>query len=318
MRNPFFAFFTFVAWIVFGLLLGNLFGMLLAQMVTNLTVEELYTLPKIFRQHPEERVTMLLIQGGNLFVTFVVFPILYYFLFIATPKQEVQEHKLVEPYFSFAPVPRYWFFVFPLLITLLIQPFITLSGLLNQDIVLPEYFSTWQTWMLQKERELGQLTIFMTQFDSLGQFLIGLVVIALLPGVGEELCFRGILQPLFSQITKNHHVGIWITAILFSAVHLQFYGFFPRMFLGALFGYLYFYSQNLYFAMIAHFFNNALTLLLVYIIGSDALNSEAQANLAGGREIQVVMGIVSLFAALMLMRLFRQKYQFLHQLRQKS
>ena len=76
----------------------------------------------------------------------------------------------------------------------------------------------------------------MTDFNSTRSAL-GLLVIALLPAIGEELVFRGILQRELWRGTLNIHVAIWVSAAIFSAIHMQFYGFVPRLLLGALFGY---------------------------------------------------------------------------------
>jgi membrane protease YdiL (CAAX protease family) len=90
-------------------------------------------------------------------------------------------------------------------------------------------------------------------------------VIAVLPGIGEELLFRGFLQNLLKRIFKNDHVAIWVAAVLFSAIHFQFYGFIPRMLLGALFGYIYVWSGNLLYPIIAHFVNNCVSLVALYV-----------------------------------------------------
>jgi uncharacterized protein len=119
-------------------------------------------------------------------------------------------------------------------------------------------------WASDKEGWLAELTGYMVNFSSPWQFLFGLVVIAVLPAIGEELVFRGFLQNEFHRGTGSIHAGIWISAFLFSAIHMQFFGFFPRLLLGALFGYMYYWSGNLLIPMAAHFFNNAITLSLVY------------------------------------------------------
>jgi membrane protease YdiL (CAAX protease family) len=95
--------------------------------------------------------------------------------------------------------------------------------------------------------------------------LIALVIIAVLPAIGEELVFRGLIQNELFRGTKNIHVSIWIAAFLFSAIHIQFFGFVPRLLLGALFGYLYYWSGNLSLAILAHFVNNAVSVVALYL-----------------------------------------------------
>ena len=64
------------------------------------------------------------------------------------------------------------------------------------------------------------------------------------------------LQPLFGQWFRNVHVSIWVVAAVFSALHMQFFGFIPRLVLGGLFGYLYFWSRTIWVPVLAHFINN--------------------------------------------------------------
>jgi membrane protease YdiL (CAAX protease family) len=120
-------------------------------------------------------------------------------------------------------------------------------------------------WAREKEELATVFTRFITTFASPGEFLIGLFVIAVLPAVGEEFAFRGWLQPAIQKITGNPHVAIWISAFLFSALHMQFFGFVPRMLLGGLFGYLMVWSNNLWVPIAAHFVNNGLSVLMIYL-----------------------------------------------------
>jgi membrane protease YdiL (CAAX protease family) len=135
----------------------------------------------------------------------------------------------------------------------------------NKDIRLPSFLSELEEWAMNKEAVLQEVTLFITDFDNHWEFIFGLLVVAVLPGIGEELLFRGLMQPKITKLTGNVHAGIWITALIFSFFHFQFYGLIPRMLLGALFGYLYIWSGNLIVPMIAHFVNNGFTLLMIYL-----------------------------------------------------
>ncbi len=155
-----------------------------------------------------------------------------------------------------------------LLVLLMAMGGMAFNGLLvywNSLIQFPEFLSEIETWMKQMEDQLMELTKFLTDFQSTTELVAGILVIGVLAAVGEELFFRGMLQPKMNSYFKSLHWGIWITAFIFSAIHVQFYGFFPRLFLGALFGYLYHYSGSLVYPILAHFFNNTLTLLMVYL-----------------------------------------------------
>lgn len=142
------------------------------------------------------------------------------------------------------------------------------NGLLvywNAQLVLPESMAGMESWMKEMETQLMELTKFLTDFQSVSELLTGILVIGVFAGVGEELFFRGLIQPKMQGYFKSAHLGIWITAIIFSAIHVQFYGFLPRVFLGALFGYMYHYSGSLHYPILAHIFNNSLTVVIVYL-----------------------------------------------------
>lgn len=135
----------------------------------------------------------------------------------------------------------------------------------NATVTFPDFAKAFEEWAREREDLAAEITTYLTRFDSFGQLLIAMLVVAVLPAIGEELVFRGIIQNQLHAATKNIHVAIWIAAILFSAIHFQFFGFVPRMLLGALFGYLYVWSNNLWYAIVAHFANNGLSVIAMYL-----------------------------------------------------
>ena len=130
---------------------------------------------------------------------------------------------------------------------------------------LPEKFSAIETWMRNKEASAQLITDQLLNVHSLGALVLLIFVIGILTGIGEEALFRGLLQKLLWEKTGNKHAAIWIGAIIFSAVHFQFFGFIPRMLLGAFFGYLLVWSGNIWLPITAHFFNNSITVVFHYI-----------------------------------------------------
>ncbi|MBT1687234.1 CPBP family intramembrane glutamic endopeptidase [Dawidia soli] len=145
----------------------------------------------------------------------------------------------------------------------------------NQNITFPDGIE--QT-LKSLEDLLRKQTEFLTKFDSTGQLILAVVVVSILPGIGEELVFRGIIQREFYRATRNIHVSIWVAAAIFSAIHMQFYGFVPRMLLGALFGYLYYWSGSLTMAMLAHLFNNGMMVLALYFYQKGALDIDVEST----------------------------------------
>jgi membrane protease YdiL (CAAX protease family) len=134
----------------------------------------------------------------------------------------------------------------------------------NLNFEFPSFLKGFEHWVREREHAVALKTEMLYKFDSSVELLIALLVIAVLPGIGEELVFRGLIQNELYRGTGNIHLSIWIAAAIFSALHMQFFGFVPRLLLGALFGYLYYWSANLSFAMLAHLIFNGATLAFLY------------------------------------------------------
>jgi membrane protease YdiL (CAAX protease family) len=137
---------------------------------------------------------------------------------------------------------------------------------------LPSWLSGIEDWMMDKEKMADNLIDSLINSGSFWVMILNLFTIAFIPAIAEELIFRGVLQRIFGRLFKSLQAGIWFTAILFSAVHLQFYGFLPRFILGLTFGYLFFWGGILWLPIIAHFINNAFPVIYTYIEGANALN----------------------------------------------
>lgn len=105
-----------------------------------------------------------------------------------------------------------------------------------------------------------------------------LLAVAVLPALCEELAFRGVFQPLFARGAGRLHLGIWLGAAVFSAIHMQFHGFLPRMFIGAGLGYLVVWSGSIWPAVAAHFVNNAGTVIQAKAFGEEWVRAEMNAS----------------------------------------
>lgn len=145
-----------------------------------------------------------------------------------------------------------------------ILPFINGLVVLNESIVLPTWLASVEQWMKTMEESALQLTEQFLSVSTWQGLAANLLIMAVVPAVGEEFFFRGLLQRLFSDKWGNH-VAVWVSAFLFSTMHLQFYGFFPRMILGAMFGYLLLWTNSLWMPILAHFINNALAVVFFYL-----------------------------------------------------
>jgi len=166
-------------------------------------------------------------------------------------------------YLKIIPVPTY-LALLTIVIMFAASPALEYTTLLNKGMKLPSFLKEVEAWMLQQELEMEFLTKKFIVMNSFSALLVNLLMLAIIPAFGEELIFRGGFQPIFTRWFRNYHVAIWLTAIIFSSIHFQFYGFFPRMFLGALFGYLFVWSGSLWLPILGHFLNNALAVFTAY------------------------------------------------------
>ena len=160
-------------------------------------------------------------------------------------------------------------FLFTLAIFLFSYPIASLLSRWNEQMVLPEAFRDLETTMRTMEDAAMETTALILSVDTIGGLLLNLLVVALLAAVTEELFFRGVLQQLLREWFRSGHAAVWVAAAIFSLIHFQFYGFLPRMLLGALLGYLFLYSRNLWIPILFHFTNNA-TVILLHYFWSDA------------------------------------------------
>lgn len=170
--------------------------------------------------------------------------------------------------------------IIAVLLMLVASPGINLLSYLNQQMTLPACFSGIEMWMQQHEEAAAVLTERFLLTDSIGIFIVNILLMALLPAMAEELTFRGVLQHLFTPrtCTRTPHIAIWATAIIFSAIHCQFYGFIPRMLLGAVFGYALVWSGSMWLPILMHFTNNALAVVVYFTAhkeGWDTSNMDA-------------------------------------------
>tara|TARA_B100000953_G_scaffold901_1_gene816 strand:- start:7579 stop:8454 length:876 start_codon:yes stop_codon:yes gene_type:complete len=223
----------------------------------------------------------------------------------------------ISPYFYVNKLSNYSIKIFPInstpviLVLLLTFFFMILnSGVIewNKSINFPEFMNSFETWAFNKEKELEKITIFLVSFENNWEFLFGILSIALIPGICEEYLFRGVLQKNFYLISKNIHIAVWLSAFFFSALHLQFYGFFPRMLLGVLFGYIYYWSGSIVYPMIAHIFNNFFSLTIFYFSQKGLLNENFEVSVNSSPKIPMALIIISAVLFIGFMYLLRRYF----------
>lgn len=204
--------------------------------------------------HPEIRNIMLFAQGLASLAGLVLVPAFYLKTF---------EQRSMRRFFTNVPSAK-WFLVLAIVaITLSIA--VSPITEWNATVQLPSWTGEWGKLLREFEDQAAAVVKAFVSDLTPGGFLMVFVVIAVIPAWGEELVFRGMIQNELVRAFQNPHVGIWFAAAFFSAFHLQFFGFFPRLLMGATLGYLYHWSRNLWVPIIFHFLNNGLQVTAIYL-----------------------------------------------------
>lgn len=141
---------------------------------------------------------------------------------------------------------------------------ILLSGALAELNKMIPLTKDWVDYFQKLEDEYNKDVMGLANMKTTNDYIFTLIILALTPALFEEMFFRGCLQQITISLTKKPFWGIFITSVLFSAVHISFYGFLPRLFLGLMLGYIFYLSKNLWLSILAHFLNNAFTVTVIF------------------------------------------------------
>lgn len=173
-------------------------------------------------------------------------------------------------------------------------------GELNSMIPLP---GAWAEKFKAMEDEYNKQVLALSSMKTFTDYIISLVLIALLPAMFEEMFFRGAMQQVLIKLFGSALAGILITSIIFSAIHLSFYGFLPRLFLGMMLGYIFYYSKNLWLNILAHFLNNAAALTQMYLLSKEGKLNEETMN----DTFPIYYGLIAAAAFVLAFKMFRKK-----------
>ena len=195
-------------------------------------------------------------QGITSFFMFVVPPIVYYYL----TRKEYQMRDL-----GFRSLtPPWWLILLGVALMFISLPVTNQLTAWNEGMSLGKSLSWLEDWIKSLEETAKVATEKMLNVNTIGGLLLNLVVVAMIPAIGEELTFRGVLQQALTR-KMNPHVAIVLSAAIFSFIHFQFYGFLPRLFLGLLLGYMFYITGSLWTSMLMHFLNNGTAVVLYYL-----------------------------------------------------
>ena len=202
--------------------------------------------------------SLKLAQGISSTLMFIVPPIVYYYLTRRKhPMQALGLRKMAKP--------RAMLLIASVFVIIVSIPVTDQLSAWNEAMKLGGPFEKVEEWMRTLEDSAEAITERMLNVNTFGGLLLNLLIIALIPAIGEEMTFRGVLQQALTRRLKSPHVAIILSAAIFSFIHFQFYGFLPRMFLGVLLGYMFYITDSLWPCMLMHFLNNGTTVVLYYL-----------------------------------------------------
>lgn len=185
-----------------------------------------------------------------------------------------------------------------------IIPFLAMVTEWNDSISLPESMAVIE----QKLRYIQELANETTErFMTEGSLFSGLLIVAALAAISEELLFRSVIQKAFVKICRNAHVGIILTAIVFSAFHGDIFGFFPRFILGLMLGYMFYLSGSIFPSMLMHFVNNGTIVMLFYLNKKEVINVDVETFGSTDNVLLVVLSLVVTVAIFIICNRFSKR-----------
>ncbi|MGC6489968.1 MAG: CPBP family intramembrane glutamic endopeptidase [Flavobacteriales bacterium] len=189
---------------------------------------------------------------------------------------------------SFTNVSRQQILI-TVVLMLMSMPIINVLAEWNASMHLPSFLSSLEEWMRLAEVQAMRITDSFLNVKTISGVLFNLLIIAVIPAIGEEVLFRGVIQNSLYQKTSNIHLSIWLSAFLFSAMHLQFMGFIPRFLIGGMFGYLFYWSGSIWLPIIAHFVNNAVAVILSFLVLNGQLSKDVETMGANDGQVSVII-----------------------------
>lgn len=269
--------FILLALIIIGLILGTVIG---------------WVYVFITKSNPQDLNALRFMQISSQLFTFVFPPIAYAFLVKENPVNALGLKKS----------KTLWILI-GIAMIFAIMPFNSILAEWNANLTLPESMSKIESLMKQMQEAATEILEKFVSVDTIGGLILNLFMIAGLAALGEELLFRSIIQTSLIKICKNAHIGILIASAIFSFIHFEFYGFFPRLILGMLLGYMFYFSGSIWIPMLMHFLNNG-TVVLIYFLNNKGITN-IDVDTFGQTSIPVL--IVSIIVMIVLF-LFSIKY----------
>lgn len=205
-----------------------------------------------------------IMQIFNQIGIFIIPPVLFAILTEIRPAQSLGFKKI-----------QYYHLLISLMIIITMSPIVGQLMEWNEAMSFPDGLKNVENWMRDKESTASEMVEWMLSFTDPASLSINIFMVVFLPALGEELLFRAVLVPFLRSVFKNIHIAVWVSAIIFSAFHFQFFGFLPRMFLGLVFGYLFVWSGSIWLPILAHFINNGTVVVISWLNAKNMISQSA-------------------------------------------
>jgi membrane protease YdiL (CAAX protease family) len=186
------------------------------------------------------------------------------------------EKKNVGNYLLINSKPQITSLIISILLIIASVPAINWMVGVNEQLQLPRFMKEIEDWIRDSEDNAGLLTDAFLNVNTLSGLFINLFIIAFLAAIGEEFLFRGVVLRILFDELKNPHIAVLLSSVLFSALHLQFFGFLPRTALGVLFGYVFLWTGSLWIPVILHFIFNGTTVVVAYLYQKGLISTDIE------------------------------------------
>lgn len=271
-----------IALVVFSFAIGEAVAILLTGLIFN--VDSIQIFETLKEPSPADRSLLILFSCFSTLFRFLIIPGLYLFFTNRSSLIFIRANVKVH----FAPV------LLTVVIVFLLIPCTSLLIDFNNRLALPDWLSDLETYFRDGEQKARRLSNLLFEFRDPEDLVIVILIVAVIPGIAEEFLFRGIVQLQLQRILKNHHYAILLSAALFAFFHFQFYGFMPRIALGMLFGYVFYWSGNIRYPVIMHITNNLAGVLGVYFLGPQIMDPDS------GTDIRMLLVFPSAVVSIMI------------------
>jgi membrane protease YdiL (CAAX protease family) len=187
----------------------------------------------------------------------------------------------VVTYLQIGRMPSFYAFIMVILVILAAIPLLNYLGELNYSISFPDKLSALEERIRSSDEQSQELMDSFLHTGTIAGLMANLLMIAVIPALGEEFLFRGVIQRIFGEWTRSYHAGVWIAAVLFSLMHFEYFGFLQRVLLGASFGYMLAWTGSMWLPVLAHFVNNSIGVIYFYLYYNGRMSYDLEAVGAG-------------------------------------